>query len=81
MFVTPAGVADGFRVDAAGRVWTSSGPLVQVFSPAGELLLDIPMPETVSNLCFGGDDGADLFITATSSLYRLRTTTVAAARP
>ncbi len=81
VFVTPTGVADGFRVDAAGRVWTSSGPLIQVFSPAGELLLDIPMPETVSNLCFGGDDGADLFITATSSLYRLRTTTEAAARP
>ena len=47
-------------------------------SPAAELLLKIPVPEVVSNVCFGGDDGRDLYITASTSLYRIRTTTVQA---
>ena len=75
------GAADGFRVDAAGRVWTSSGDSVQVFAPAGELLLRIPVPETVSNLCFGGDDGHDLYITSARGLYRVRTLVTQAPRP
>jgi gluconolactonase len=75
------GCADGFRVDREGRVWTSSLDSVQVFSSAGEALLKIPVPEKVANLCFGGVDGHDLYITASSSLYRIRTVTVAAERP
>ncbi|WP_223693281.1 SMP-30/gluconolactonase/LRE family protein [Leifsonia poae] len=69
------GAADGFRVDAAGRVWSSSRDSVQVFLPSGERIAVIPVPETVSNVCFGGPDGRDLYITATTSLYRIRTTT------
>jgi gluconolactonase len=51
---------------------------VHVFSPNGSELLFIPVPEVVANLCFGGDDEGDLFITATTSLYRVRTSTRAA---
>ncbi|MCU1559775.1 SMP-30/gluconolactonase/LRE family protein [Mycetocola sp.] len=80
-FATPPGTADGLRIDAAGRVWTSAGEAVQVFSPDGELLLDLPVPEVVSNLCFGGPDGTELYLTASSSLYRVGTTTTAAVRP
>ncbi|GAB7189482.1 SMP-30/gluconolactonase/LRE family protein [Kineococcus sp. NUM-3379] len=69
------GVPDGFRVDVDGNVWTSSADSVQVFSPAGERLLVVPVPEVVANLCFGGDDGRTLYVTATTSLYRIRTTT------
>ncbi|MFJ4208828.1 SMP-30/gluconolactonase/LRE family protein [Paenarthrobacter sp. NPDC089675] len=69
------GVADGFRVDVEGRVWTSAGASVRVYAPDGGLLAAVDVPERVSNLCFGGPDGQDLYITATSSLYRLRTTT------
>ncbi|MEA5456454.1 SMP-30/gluconolactonase/LRE family protein [Sinomonas sp. JGH33] len=72
--------ADGFRVDAAGRIWTSAGRSVRVFSPAAELLAHIDVPETVANVCFGGPDGQDLYITATTSLYRVRTTTTDAVR-
>ena len=72
--VTP-GATDGFRVDVEGRIWSSSADSVQVFSPEGALLERVPVPEKVSNLCFGGPDGTDLFVTATTSLYRLRTTT------
>jgi gluconolactonase len=75
------GVADGFRVDAEGRVWTSSEDSVQVFAPDGELLERIPVPEKVGNLCFGGPDGRNLYVVASTSLYRIRTTTRAAVRP
>ncbi|TLM72654.1 SMP-30/gluconolactonase/LRE family protein [Pseudarthrobacter sp. NamB4] len=67
--------ADGLKVDLEGRVWTSAGASVRVYSPSFELLKTIPVPEKVSNLCFGGPDGQDLYITASSSLYRIRTTT------
>ncbi|MBO0909650.1 SMP-30/gluconolactonase/LRE family protein [Arthrobacter sunyaminii] len=68
------GVPDGFRVDVHGNLWSSSKEGVQVFSPEGERILQIAVPETVSNVCFGGDDGRTLYMTASSSLYRIRTT-------
>ena len=67
--------ADGLRVDVEGRIWTSAGPTVRIYSPSFDLLHTIAVPETVSNLCFGGPDGQDLYLTATTSLYRIRTTT------
>lgn len=67
--------ADGLRVDVEGRIWTSAGPAVRVYSPSFELLAAIDIPETVSNLCFGGPDGQDLYVTATTSLYRIHTGT------
>jgi gluconolactonase len=68
------GLPDGFRVDEHGNVWTSSADSVQVFDPDGAPLERIPVPETIANLCFGGDDGRTLYVTATTSLYRIRTT-------
>ncbi|TXK19436.1 SMP-30/gluconolactonase/LRE family protein [Homoserinibacter sp. GY 40078] len=79
--VVPVGASDGFRVDEEGRIWTSAGDGVYVYSPGGELLEHVPVPETVSNVAFGGEDGRDLYITATTSLYRVRTTTRQAPRP
>jgi gluconolactonase len=70
----PGAVSDGFRVDDRGRIWTSAGAGLRVFSPEGAELLRMELPETVSNLCFGGPDGHDLYLTATTSLYRLRVT-------
>ena len=72
------GLPDGITVDVEGRVWSSAGDGVHVFSPDGTELAFIPVPEVVANVCFGGDDGGDLFITATTSLYRIRTSTSAA---
>jgi gluconolactonase len=71
----PQGTSDGFRVDVEGRVWTSAGGHVVVYAPDGTELLDVPLAERVSNLCFGGPDGTDLYITASSSLYHLSTDT------
>jgi gluconolactonase len=63
------GAPDGMRTDAAGRLFSSAGDGVQIFSPAGALLGRILTPETPANLCFGGPDNRMLFITARTSLY------------
>ena len=74
------GVPDGMRCDFRGDLWSTSEDSVQVFNPAGERLGFIPVPETPSNLCFGGPGGDELFITARTSLYRIKLTDAAAAR-
>ena len=65
----PSGVFDGFRFDAAGRLWASGEQGVHVYTADGVLLGTIRLPETCANVEFGGDH---LYMTATTSLYRLR---------
>ncbi|WP_309146432.1 MULTISPECIES: SMP-30/gluconolactonase/LRE family protein [unclassified Curtobacterium] len=79
-FAPDEGVPDGIRVDEAGRIWSSSALGVVISSADGVRIGTVPVPEVVSNLCFGGDDGRTLFITATTSVHRIRTTTRDAAR-
>jgi gluconolactonase len=74
------GVSDGFRVDVHGNVWTSAGDGVHVFDASGTWLGRIAVPEKVANVCFGGPDGTDLFIAASTSVYGIATTTTDAAR-
>lgn len=69
------GVPDGIRVDEHGNLWSSTHRGVSVFAPDGTRIGDVPVPEVVANLCFGGDDGTTLFVTATTSVYRIATTT------
>ena len=71
--VIEPGVADGFRVDERGNIWTSSEDSVQVYASDGAFLGRIPVPECVGNLCFGGPDGRTLFIAATTSIYCIKT--------
>ena len=66
-----AGVFDGFRLDNKGRIWTSAQDGVHCYDPDGTLLGKILVPEEVSNLCFGGPKNNVMFITASSSLYRI----------
>ncbi|HEX8911917.1 MAG TPA: SMP-30/gluconolactonase/LRE family protein [Humisphaera sp.] len=65
------GGPDGIRVDADGRIWSSGGDGVSVFSPAGKLLGKILVPEVPANLAFGGKDGRTLFVTARTGLYAI----------
>ncbi|MBT5901294.1 MAG: SMP-30/gluconolactonase/LRE family protein [Opitutaceae bacterium] len=75
---------DGQQVDAQGNLWASSGHGVEgingvhVFSPGGDLLGVILLPETCANVCFGGSARDRLFMTATTSLYSVQTLTHAA---
>ena len=68
-------------VDADGNLWSSAGDGVHVFSPEGTLLGKIRVPETVANLCFGGNRGNRLFLTATTSLYAVFVTAAWAGWP
>jgi gluconolactonase len=65
------GLSDGFRLDTQGWIYTSSEDSVQVYHPDGTLLGKIAVPEKVGNLCFGGPYGNQLFIAASTSLYRI----------
>jgi gluconolactonase len=69
--VVEPGLADGLRVDVNGYVYTSSEDSVQVYHPDGTRIGRIPVPEKVGNLVFGGPGGNELFICASTSLYRI----------
>lgn len=63
------GCADGIRTDVEGNLWSSAGDGVHCIAPDGRLLGKILVPETVSNICFGGRAKHRLFITATTGVY------------
>ncbi len=75
---TDKGAPDGFRIDGDGRIWTSAGDGVHVFTPDGKRIGKILVPESPANLCFGGADGRTLFIAARTGLYRIRVNVTAA---
>jgi len=57
-------------VDTAGNVFTSAWDGVQVYSPDGELLGKILVPEQrTANCVFGGSDKRRLYIASDKSLY------------
>jgi gluconolactonase len=70
-----SGVPDGMRVDRHGNLFVT-GPLgIWVWDPAGTHLGTIVMPEQPANLAWGDADYRTLYITATTSVYRLATNT------
>ncbi|BCH60932.1 gluconolactonase [Agrobacterium vitis] len=69
--VIDKGCADGMRLDSDGNLWSSAADGVHCIAPDGHLMGKILVPETVSNLCFGGRGKHRLFITATTSLYAI----------
>ena len=64
-------------LDSRGNIFGASGKDKTtgffVISPQGKLLLHRPMPEFSTNVTFGGEDGRDLYLSATRSVYRMRT--------
>ena len=60
---------DGFRLDDAGRIWTSAGDGVHCYDPDGTLLGKVLVPEGVANVAWGGRSA-----TASTSARRLRCT-------
>lgn len=77
------GAFDGIALDTQGRIWCGFGgggqpgvdpaPLdgVRVYSPQGQPLAHIHLPERCANLCFGGAKGNRLFMASSHSLYAL----------
>jgi gluconolactonase len=81
------GFSDGVRTDIDGNVWCSMGwsdpkeDGVRCYSPDGELIGKIHLPETCANLCFGGRKKNRLFMTASTSVYAVYVETVGAMVP
>jgi gluconolactonase len=64
--------SDGMTIDSKGNIYLT-GRGVTVFSPGGEKLGVIPIPEPwTSNVCFGGKDLKTLFVTASKSVYTVK---------
>ena len=63
--------ADGFRVDKDDNVWTSAGKGIKCFSPQGEVIGQLLLPDLVANLTFGGENNNILYVTSSSNLYSM----------
>lgn len=63
--------SDGMTIDAEGNVYLT-GRGVTVFDAEGKQIQHIPVPQGwTANVCFGGPDRRQLYITAKTSLYRI----------
>ena len=84
----PGRSGDGMTIDSEGNLYVAAGlnrlrgtsetvdtvAGVHVFSPTGELIEHIPIPEdTITNAAFGGPDMRTLYVTAGKTLFRIRT--------
>jgi gluconolactonase len=80
----PQGAPDGFRCDIDGNLWCGWGMSekldgVRIFTPEGQAIGHIALPERCANLCFGGRYRNRLFMAASHSLYALYVNTQGAA--
>lgn len=67
------GVPDGMKVDKNGNLYVTGPKGIWVWDPQGHHLGTIAMPEQPANLAWGDADYGTLYITATTSVYRLKT--------
>ena len=72
---TGAGAPDGMKIDRAGNLYCCGPGGLHVFSPEAQSLGVIQVPEVVANFTWGEDDFRTIFLTASSTLYRVRTNT------
>ena len=85
---SPGRSGDGMTIDSEGNLYVAAGlnrrrgtsetldtvAGIHVFSPDGELLEHIPIPEdTITNAAFGGPDLRTLYVTAGKTLFSVRT--------
>jgi gluconolactonase len=69
------GVPDGMKLDKSGNLYVVGPKGIWVWDQKGNHLGTIIMPEQPANLTWGDKDHGTLYITATTSVYRLRTKT------
>jgi gluconolactonase len=67
------GVPDGIKVDKNGNLFVTGPKGIWVWDASGHHLGTIVVPEQPANLTWGDKDYRTLYITATTSVYRLRT--------
>ena len=66
------GSPDGMKVDVNGNIYSTGPGGVWIFTPEGKPLGVLLMPEKAANVAWGGGDRRTLYITASSSIYRVR---------
>ncbi len=66
------GGVDGMKVDSAGNVYVTGPGGIFIYDPSGEKLGRIDIPEVAANMAWGDEDWKSLYITASTSLYRIR---------
>jgi gluconolactonase len=67
------GAPDGMKMDTAGNLYCCGPGGIHVFDAAARCLGVIRVPEYTSNFCWGDADYRSLFVTASTSVYRIRT--------
>ncbi|MGH7353347.1 MAG: SMP-30/gluconolactonase/LRE family protein [Candidatus Rokuibacteriota bacterium] len=68
------GAPDGMKLDTAGNVYCCGPGGIHVFDRDANLLEVLEVPEHTANFAWGDDDYRSLFLTASTSLYRVRRT-------
>lgn len=63
---------DGMKVDKAGNLFISAPGGIWILSADAKLLGKIVTPERPANMAWGDEDGKTLYMTAHSSLYKMR---------
>jgi gluconolactonase len=66
------GAPDGMKIDRMGNVYSAGPGGIWIFSPEGKPLATILTPEPASNVAWGDADRKTLYITASTSVYRVR---------
>ncbi len=69
----PGGVPDGMRVDQAGNLYVVGPKGIWVWDAQGNHIGTIIVPEQPANLAWGENDYSTLYITAATSVYKIRT--------
>jgi gluconolactonase len=67
------GVPDGMKVDSNGNIFVTGPGGIWVWDPRGHHLGTIIVPEQPANLTWGDKDRGTLYLTATTSVYKIRT--------
>lgn len=67
------GVPDGMKLDRMGNLYVTGPKGIWVWDPQGRHLGTIVLPEQPANLAWGDREYSTLYITASSSVYRLQT--------
>ncbi len=67
-------LVDGMKLDERGNIWVTGPGGVCVFDTEGAHIGTVQVPEPVGNINWGGADWNELFIAASTSMYRLRCT-------